>query len=211
MNDKKYTLTIDTNKLEKIVKTKKDEMQDLIKEFTLKYAKFKMDREGNSINDTNPYLVSTFFFKSINPMGNVEPIYTSDQLSMVYDLYCYIVEQVNMEIMIFSPTVSHFAKFAGISLNKYNELKNSYDENMKILVEKINADIFDANMTLTQHKKLTEKATTFRMKTENEMLEKKSPNVNVNVSAKTIDLDALNKRITEIKSIAKRQINYEGK
>lgn len=211
MNEKKYTLTIDTKKLEKIVETKKKELPELIKEFTVKYAKFKMDKEGNNINDTNPYLVSTFFFKTINPMSNVEPVYNSDQLAMVYDLYSYLVEQVNMEIMIFSPTVSHFAKFAGISLNKYNELKNSFDENMRVLVEKINADIFDANMTLTQHKKLTEKATTFRMKTENEMMEKKTPNISVNVSAKTIDLDALNKRLGEIKSMTSRQINYEGK
>ena len=144
-------------------------------------------------------------------MGNVEPIYNSEQLASVYDLYCEMIEKINMEVMLFQPTISHFAKFAGISLNNFNELRNSVDENMRVLMERINSDIFDANMTLAQHKKITEKPTTFRMKVENEMIEKKSPSVSVNVSAKSVDLDKINARIREIQNITRGRIKYEEK
>lgn len=208
---KKYTLTIDTKNLTKILKKRNAEIDNLISDFTANYLKFKTDKIGNLINDTNPLLVSTYFFKPINPMTNVEPVYTSEQLASVYDLYCNLVERINMEIMIFQPSMSHFAKFAGISLGKLQELKTSYDETMRSLVDKINSDIFDANMTLAQHKKITERPTTFRMKVENEMIEKKSPNVSVNLSAKNIDLDKINERLFEIQSLTSKQVDYEGK
>ena len=211
MGDKTYTLMVDSEKLSKLLKDKKDKLPDLIKEFTEKYLKSKIDKNGNKIDDTNPYLVSTFFFKPINPMSNVEPIYTSEQLNAVYDLYCYIVEQVNMEVTIFNPSVSHFVKFAGISLVGFNNLRNSVDESMKFLTERINADIFDANMTLAQHSKVTERPTTYRMKVENEMIEKKAPSVNVKLTAKSLDLDKINERLHEIQSITAKKINYEGK
>lgn len=208
---KKYTLTIDTKNLTKILKKRNEEIDNLISDFTANHLKFKTDKIGNLINDTNPLLVSTYFFKPINPMTNVEPVYTSEQLASVYDLYCNLVERINMEIMIFQPSMSHFAKFAGISLGKLQELKTSYDETMRSLVDKINSDIFDANMTLAQHKKITERPTTFRMKVENEMIEKKSPNVSVNLSAKNIDLDKINERLFEIQSLTSKQVDYEGK
>ena len=212
MNEgKKYTLSIDSKNLEKVLKGKKDGLEKLINDFSLTYLKYKTDKQGNMINDTNPLLVSTYFFKPINPMGNVEPVYTSEQLARVYELYCYIVEKINMEIMVFQPTISHFAKFAGISLPSFNALKSSYDESMRALMEKINSDIFDANMTLAQHKKITEKPTTFRMKVENEMIEKKAPSLSVNVSAKSVDLDRINARIREIQNITRGRIKYEEK
>lgn len=212
MNEsKKFTLAIDSKSLTKILTTRRNDLNESINDFVDTYVKFKTDKAGNLINDTNPLLVSTYFFKPINPMGNVEPIYTSEQLAQVYDLYCFLIEKINMEVMLFQPSISHFAKFAGISLQKFQDLKNSYDDSMRSLVERINSEIFDANMTLTQHKKLSERPTTFRMKVENEMIEKKSPNVNVNVSAKTIDLDAMNERLYEIQNLTTKQIDYEGK
>lgn len=209
--EKRYTLAIDSENLDKILIKKENELEGLIQDFQLNHVKYKLDKVGNQINDTNPLLVSTYFFKSINPMGNVDPIYTSDQLAKVYEMYSKIVEEVNMNIMLFQPTISHFCKFAGISLNAFQGLKNTYDENMRVLVERINADIFDSNMTLAQHKKVTERPTTYRMKVENEMIEKKSPTVNVNVNAKTLDLDKINERLYEIQNITKKQIKYEGK
>ena len=209
--DVRYTLTINSANLEKVLKARREGFSKQIDEFNLKFSKNKVDKQGNVVNDTNPFLVSTYFFKPINPMGNVEPIYNSEQLASVYDLYCEMIEKINMEVMLFQPTISHFAKFAGISLNNFNELRNSVDENMRVLMERINSDIFDANMTLTQHKKLSEKPTTFRMKVENEMIEKKSPSVNVNVSAKSVDLDRINARIREIQNITRGRIKYEEK
>lgn len=208
---KKYTLSIETKSLTKIIEKRNKELDKEFSDFASQYVKYKTDKLGNLVNDTNPLLVSTYFFKPINPNANVEPVYTSEQLSLVYNLYCQIIEKINMEIMLFQPSISHFCKFAGISLTGFQDLKNSYDESVRTLANKINSEIFDANMTLAQHKKITEKPTTFRMKVENEMIEKKSPNVNVNVSAKTIDLDKLNERLFEIQSLTKQQIDYEGK
>lgn len=207
--DTKISLAIDSKNLEKILKQKIGILDKQLEEFKEKYVEFKYDKFGNRENKTNPYLVATYFFKSINPMGNVEPIYTSEQLAKVFDLYITIIEKVNMEIMPFQPTLTHFCNFAGISLSKFHELKNSYDESMKVLVERINNNVFDSNVTLAQHKKLADKSTTYRMKVENEMIEKKTPNVNVNVTTKSIDLDKINERLFEIQSITKRQINYE--
>lgn len=211
MEEKTCTLAINSENLDKILVKKEKELENQLDEFEQNYIKFKIDKVGNLVNDTNPLLVSTFFFKSINPLGNVDPIYTSEQLAKVYELYSKIVEQVNMRIMLFQPTLSHFCKFAGISLQAFNGLKNSYDETMRVLVERINADIFDSNMTLAQQKKVTERATTYRMKVENEMIEKKTPNVNVNVTAKALDLDRINERLYEIQSLTRKQVSYEEK
>lgn len=207
---KKYTLTINTKNLEKVIEKRKNNLDKEIEEFLTKYYKTKLDKMGNVINDTNPLLVSTYFFKSINPIGNVEPVYTSEQLALVYELYSELIERVNMEIMTLQPTISHFAKFIGMSLNKFQELKYSYDDSMRSLVERINADIFDANMTLAQHNKLKENTTKYRMKVENEMIEKKTPNINVNVNAKNLDLDKMQERLYEIENLTKKQIYYEG-
>lgn len=202
MNEKKYTFMVDSEKLIAIIEKKMKELDEKVNDFQLNHLQFKIDKAGNKINDTNPFLVSTYFFKTINPMDNVEPIYTSEQLGAVYKLYNDIVERVNMDIMMFQPTLSHFAKFAGLSLEKLNSLKFSTDATMASLVERINSDIFDANMTLAQHKRVTNNSTVYRMKVENEKIEKKAPNVNVSVKAKGIDLDDMSRRLVEIRALS---------
>ena len=44
--------------------------------------------------DYNPYLVSTYFFKSINPLSNVEPLYSSEKLAAVWGIYMNLIELV---------------------------------------------------------------------------------------------------------------------
>lgn len=209
--EKTYTLTVNTEKLNSIVKTKKEELESKLDEFILKYRKTTIDRQGNEVEATNPYLISTYFFKPINPINNVEPIYASEQLALVYNLYSYIVEQINLSGMTFQPTLSHFAKFSGLTLSKFNELKSSPDEAMRVLIERINYDIFDANVMLSQHGVVSNPATEYRMKIENEMIPKKAPSINVNVKTKEVDLDKINARIASIRQITSKQNKYEGK
>ena len=88
-------------------------------------------------------------------------------------------------------------------------LRNSQDQSMRTLAEKIYNDTFDANMMLSQHHKLEKSTTTFRMKVENEAVEKKTPNISISVPTKPIDLDKITNRIKEITSVEHRPCAYE--
>lgn len=209
--DKKIVLNIETDSLDKVITKKESELDTLLKEFAEKHVVYQVDKAGNEINATNPYLVSTYFFKPINPLENVEPIYTSEQLSKVYEYYSYVIEKINLEIMPFQPTIAHFCKFAGITVQKFNELKNSPNETMRILIEKINRDTYDANMLMAQHRKLAERSTIFRMKSENEVTEKTKPNVSIKMDASDIDISSINSKLREVRAIVNKQRMYEGK
>lgn len=183
--------------LPQIVEERKNEVVNQLVEFQEKYIQIKYDRYGNKTKIVNPYLISTYFFKSINPLSNIEPAYSSEKLAIVWDIYMYLIEQVNMNIATFQPTLTHFAKFAGISLNTLKNYKNMGDPQMSILIDKIYDETMDSNLTLAQNKKLTEKSTQFRLKVENEVVEKVQPKVSVNVNTK-LDLDRINGRLNEL-------------
>lgn len=189
--------------LPKIVEERKKEVVNQLVEFQDKYIQTKYDRYGNETKIVNPYLISTYFFKSINPLSNVEPAYSSEKLAIVWDIYMYLIEQVNMNIYTFQPTLTHFAKFAGISLNTLKNYKNMGDPQMSVLIDKIYDETMDSNLTLAQNKRLTEKSTQFRLKVENEVVEKVQPKVSVNVNTK-LDLDRINGRLNELISFNKK-------
>lgn len=189
--------------LPKIVEERKKEVVNQLTEFQDKYIQLKYDRYGNEEKIVNPYLISTYFFKSINPLSNTEPIYSSEKLAIVWDIYMYLIEQVNMNIAPFQPTLTHFAKFAGISLTTLRNYRNMGDNQMNILIDKIYDETLDSNLTLAQNKKLVAKSTEFRLKVENEVVEKAQPKVNVNVSAK-LDLNKINSRLSEITNFNKK-------
>ena len=198
---REFSLKVQDDNLNEILNKRKSEFKGLMVEFQKEGVKVKYDRYGNEINDTNPYLVSTYFFKPINPAPNVETIYTSEQLTQIYDFYSKVVEQINLKVMTFQPTLSHFAKFAGMSLSALSALKHSDNISMRNLVERIYNDTFDANVMLSQHKQLDSNTTTYRMKVENEAIEKKTPEFKVNVTTKPIDLDNIETRIATLRTI----------
>lgn len=189
--------TIDTKNLQMLVEERKNEVVNKLLEFQSKYVRKKVDANGNVEKIVNPYVVSTYFFKSVNPLANVEPLYSSEKLAIVWDIYMYLIEQVNLNITTFQPTLTHFAKFAGISLNTLKSYRNNGDREMQILIDKIYDETMDSNLTLAQNNKLKEKTTQFRLKVENEIVEKTTPTVNYNVSAK-VDLNKINQRLNEI-------------
>ena len=122
--------------------------------------------------DYNPYLVSTYFFKSINPLSNVEPMYSSEKLAAVWGIYMNLIELVNIHIGPFQPTLSHFAKFAGISTYTLKSYRNSADIQMQTIANKIFDETFDSNVLLAQNKILSNRSTELRVKVENEVQEK---------------------------------------
>lgn len=190
--------------LNDIVEQKKKEIVNKLDEFQNKHVKYTYDRNGNEFKVVNPYLLGMYFFKSINPLSNTEPEYSSEKLAIVWSLYMYLVEQVNMNITEFQPTLSHFCKFAGISLNTLRNYKNSGDLQMRILIEKIYDETFDSNMTLAQSGLRNGRSTQFRMKSENEVQEKPQVRVNVNVQDE-IDMEKINKKLFKYKEFSNKK------
>jgi hypothetical protein len=187
-----------------IVERKKKEIIRKLEEFQEKYISINYDKNGNELKDVNPYLISMYFFKSINPLSNTEPEYSSEKLGVVWNLYMYLVEQVNMNINPFQPTLTHFAKFAGISLNTLKGYRDNGDPQMRILINKIYDETFDGNMTLAQNNKLNGRSTQFRMKSENEVQEKPQVKVNVNVN-ENVDIDKINEKLAKYNSFSTKK------
>lgn len=185
-----------------VEKRKKFIIQQLM-EFKDKHVHYKFDKNGNKELDVNEYLVSTYFFRSLNPIGNVSPDYSPENLSIVWDIYMYLIEQVNIEICPFNPSLTHFCRFAGISTKKLKSYANSHDPNMRELVDKIYDSVYEAQMNMAQNGKVKEKSTIWRLKTENDVVEKKTPNINVNISQK-VDTNEVNSRLDNI-------LNYRTK
>jgi hypothetical protein len=150
----------------------------------------------------NPYLVSTFFFKSINPLSNIEPQYSSEKLAAVWNIYMFLIEQVNINIGPFQPTLSHFAKFAGISTYTLKSYRNSADIQMQTIANKIFDETFDSNVLLAQNKILSNRSTELRVKVENEVQEKPQVKVNVNVNQE-VDLNQISARLNEMSNFSK--------
>jgi hypothetical protein len=152
--------------------------------------------------DYNPYLVSTYFFKSINPLSNVEPLYSSEKLAAVWGIYMNLIELVNIHIGPFQPTLSHFAKFAGISTYTLKSYRNSADIQMQTIANKIFDETFDSNVLLAQNKILSNRSTELRVKVENEVQEKPQVKVNLNVNQE-VDLGQISARLDEISNFSR--------
>ena len=189
------------NNLEEIVKQKQEEIVKKVDEYNKMMTQEILNEDGEieEIKEKpyNPYLVSTFFFKSINPLTNIEPQYSSEKLAVVWNLYMELIEKVNVYVGVIQPTLSHFAKFAGISTATLKQYKNSPDLQMKILINKIFDETFDSNVLLAQNKKLSNRSTELRVKVENEVQEKPQVKVNVNVN-QDADLGQISARLEEL-------------
>ena len=206
----KFYVNASVDNLNEIVEQKKKEIVEQLQEFQEKYIKYDVDRNGNEHKVINPYLISTYFFKSINPLSNVEPEYSSEKLAIVWGLYMYLVEKVNEEIDCFHPTLSHFCRFAGISTSTLRNYRDSGDMQMRILINKIYDETYDSNLTFAQTGVLNARATQYRLKSENEVQEK--PKTNVNISRiEVIDVESLNKKYSNYNVFNEKKKKLLGK
>ena len=114
----------------------------------------------------------------------------------------YLIEQVNINVGPFQPTLSHFAKFAGISTYTLKSYKNSSDLQMQIIANKIFDETFDSNVLLAQNKLLSNRSTELRVKVENEVQEKPQVKVNLNVNQE-VDLGQISARLNEISNFSR--------
>lgn len=161
-------------------------------------------------NLRSPFIINTYFFKSINPMPNCEPKYTAEKLGIVWDLYNHILCEVNMEIGEILPTLSNFCRFAGITLTTFKSYKNSPDEAMRVVIEKISDLCFDTQVTMAQVGAVKERSTIYRMKAEQERVEKETPAIHIH--QENVDLGEIANRLKEIKqyNFKKNAIEAEG-
>ena len=167
----------------------------------------KWDKDGNELAfevKINPLVISNYFFKSIVPIGSQEPIYNAEKLSMVFDYYCQILAEVNDKIGNFPSSLTLFCKFAGITLNTLRQYKSSQDYSMRTVAEKIYDQIGDENITMSQMGIVRERSTIFKMKSQNELVEKVQPQLNGNVNI-VVDLDKVNERINKYKQFASKK------
>lgn len=154
--------------------------------------------------EVSPLVINNYFFKPITPITCQEPIYNAEKLGMVFDYYCYILAEVNDRIGHFPSSLTSFCKLAGITLNTLRNYKNSQDYNMRVVVEKIYDQIGDENITMSQMGIVKERSTIFKMKSENEMIEKQQPRINVNITERP-DLDKISARLAEYKRFATKK------
>lgn len=195
------------NLLDRLEERKKEICNEIQQYATQHIKPCKWDKEGDVLEskvEVNPLVINNYFFKSIVPLGNIEPIYNAEKLALAFDYYCYILAEVNDKIGNFPSSLTSFCKLCGITLSTFRNYRNSSDLNMKIIVEKIYDQIGDTNITMSQLGIVKEKSTLFRMKIENELTEKVQPRVNINIVDKP-DMERIQERLDKYKSFANRK------
>lgn len=196
----KFYLNAEISNLNEVLITRKDNIVNEIVKFKEEYMSKLGEKET-----INTYLVSLYFFRSINPLGNISPDYSSEKLSIIFDYYMYLVERVNIEITPFCPNLTHFCKFAGITVNKLKGYRASIDPELREITEKIFDECYNSNLTLSQNRRLSEKSTIYRMRSENEVIEKSTPTVNINITEK-LDYNEISERLKNIKNFKSAKV-----
>lgn len=190
--------------LPELVEQRKEEIVNEVMDYKEKHTQLFLDRQDNPIEKIKitPFIVSNYFFRSINNLQNIEPKYSGEHLSILWNLYLYMVEQVNLNLCEFAPSISHFCKFIGITTVGLKKMLKSPDEGIKTVVQKIYDVCYDERMTMSEVGKFNPRATTFRIKSEMEINEKEKPQVVIN--ANNVNFDEINKRIEELTNFDKR-------
>lgn len=195
--------------LEQLVQVKKNEIIDKLNTYKETFKVKKTTKDGNTyeVINMNPVVIQKYFFQSINPIGNIEPDYSAEKVAIIWQLYNELVLKVNAEIGDFVPTLTSFASFAGVTTNTLRNWKKSKDESFRIIVEKIYDECFDANVTLAQRGVIKERSTIYRMKSEQEKVEKEQPQIHIHNDNETaFDFDAINKRLDELQGFNKKKL-----
>ena len=188
--------------LANLEKRKKELVEDMIKYAEEHNKPIKWGKDGGAIKwkvDYNPFVVENVFFKSIVPIGCQEPDYNAEKLALAYDFYCQLLVEVNNNIGQYPASLTSFCHFAGITLNTLRLYRNSPDLAMRTIAEKIYDQTGDTNITMSQLGIVKERSTLFKMKSQNEIVEKEQPKVNINI-VEAPDMDKIEERINKYRS-----------
>ena len=200
-------------KVEDILSNLEKRKQELVEKM-INYAKeheveCKWSRDGDPIArkvDYNPFVIENVFFKSIVPIGCQEPEYNAEKLSLAYDFYCELLVEVNNNIGQYPASLTSFCHFAGITLNTLRIYRNSPDLAMRTIAEKIYDQIGDTNMTMSQLGIVKERSTMFKLKSQNEIVEKEQPKVNINI-VEAPDMEKIEEKINKYKKFVDKKAN----
>lgn len=166
----------------------------------------KYGEEITSITEMKPVVISNYFFKSINPLGNKVPMYNAEKLAILFEYYEFIIAEINDKLGNYPSSITSFCKLAGISTKTLREYKNSNDIEMRNIVEKIIEQLGDDNLTMSQMGQVREKSTIFKLEAQHEIVKKNQPNVNITYK-EVINTEKLNADLEKYKSL----INKKGK
>lgn len=167
----------------------------------------KWNKEGDPIaykTIVNPLIINNYFFKPIIPITSQEPLYNAEKLGLVFDYYCDLLAEVNDKIGYFPSSLTSFCKLAGITLATLRNYKYSDDLSMRIVVEKIYDQISDENITLSQLGDVRERSTIFKLKSQNELVEKEQPKISINITEKP-DYNRIQERLNKYKHFANKK------
>lgn len=200
-----------TGKVEDMLSTIEEKKKELVEDM-INYAEThrvpcKWNEEGEPTAyklNMNPLVINNYYFKSIVPIASQEPMYNAEKLAMVYDYYCDILSNINDKIGYFPSSLTSFCKLAGITLSTLKSYKNSNDLNMRVIAEKIYDQIGDENITMAQMDIVKERSTLFKLKSQNEMVEKQQPNVNITITERP-DMEKIEQRINKYKVFAEKK------
>lgn len=202
-----YTTGKVEDMLDTIEEKKKELVADMINYAETHRVPVKWDEDGNPTAyrlQMNPLVINNYYFKSIVPIGSQEPMYNAEKLAMVYDYYCDILTNINDKIGYFPSSLTSFCKLAGITLSTLKSYKTSNDLSMRVIAEKIYDQIGDENITMAQMDIVKERSTLFKLKSQNEMVEKQQPNVNINITEKP-DMEKIEARLEKYKVFANKK------
>lgn len=192
---------------ENIEQKKEELVQDMIKYAEEHTKPIKWNKDGMPIGEKieiNPLVINNYFFKSIVPIANQEPQYNAEKLGMVFDYYCDILAEINDKIGNFPSSLTSFCKLSGLTLYSLRQLRNSSDYSMRVVVEKIYDQIGDENITMSQMGVVKERSTIFKMKAQNEIVEKEQPKVTINITEKP-NMERIEERINKYKVFANKK------
>lgn len=194
---KELTVKNTNDFIKKIDKTLVDAEADMVK-YANKHTVIKFDKNNNAEAsiDYNPIVLTEKYFKPIFDDFSFVPEYNAQELSVLYKYYNEMLTKVNDIIGFFPSSLSLFCNFICVPMNRFKELRNSQDTLLANVVNRIFDSIEENNMTLSQLGMAKEQTTLFKLKSQNEVVEKTSPNVNISIK-KTIDTSKIQKNIDE--------------
>ena len=198
---KSYTKELE----QRLVTTKMEdlsyEVEQRKKELCDKIEQFKKQSDEEYIRGSTNIIVSNYFFKSLNPYTFNQPAYTPEKLSIAFDLYKNLINEINLKVCRFYPTLSHFCGFLGITSTSYNNYKSSSDVNMQDLIEMIDDWIFDTNMRLSEGREIDNVTAMFRAKVEQRKTEQATPTTVV--FAENVNMNEIKERVQNLAKIKK--------
>ena len=192
---------------QRIEERKEELVQDMIKYAQEHTKPVKWNKDGIPIGEKveiNPLVINNYFFKSIVPITSQEPEYNAEKLGMVFDYYCEILAEINDKIGNFPSSLTSFCKLAGITLATLRNYRNSSDYSLRVVAEKIYDQIGDENITMSQMGVVRERSTLFKMKAQNEIVEKEQPRVSINITEKP-DMARIEERLKKYSKFASKK------